>query len=144
MDSQNILGALSLLGIGTAVGTAIGSFFSKRWELSNTVKLQQQDFKSERYRVIILLMYSALDFEREKVKLKKHGRDYDAIDELLEELKAEWHYMILFASDQALKRTKAFIQLPNYQNFCNAATALRKDLWGSKTSIKFDDDLFRS
>jgi hypothetical protein len=139
MDSQTILGALGLLGIGTAVG----SFFTKRWELSNTIKLQQQEFKFGRYKVIILLMYSALDFEKEKDKLKQHHRNFETLDELLDELKAEWHNMILFASDRSLKKTKAFIKSPTYQNFCDAAIALRKDLWGSKTSIKFDDDLFR-
>jgi len=132
---ENILTVLGLLG----VGTIIGSFFTKRWERSNTIKLQQQDFKFSRYKVIILLMYSALDFQKEKHNLKKHNRDFDTIEQLLDELKAEWHNMILFASDHALKTTHEFINSPDSKNFYRAASALRKDLWGSKTSFDFDD-----
>jgi hypothetical protein len=134
MDTENILTILSLLGIGTIVG----SFFTKRWERSNTVKLQQQNFKFERYKVIILLMYSALDFEKEKDKLKKHGRDFHSIEDLLDELKVEWHNMILFSSDHVLKTMQDFIKSPSQKTFYPAADALRKDLFGSKTLIKFD------
>ena len=81
-----------------------------------------------------MLMYSALDFEREKKRLLEHGRDFRSRDELLEELKAEWHNMILFASYEAIREVFLFIQAPNVKFFRTAVIAMRSDLWGGKIS----------
>ncbi|MEM7793185.1 MAG: hypothetical protein AAF579_01870 [Cyanobacteria bacterium P01_C01_bin.118] len=130
MTIENAIAAIGLLGIGGIFGT----YFRILWERKNTTLLQKQEFKEARYKCIILLIYSALDFDKNKVMLRQQGRKFLSREDLMDELKAEWHNMILFASDGALMNTHTFIKNPSYETFRIASLAMRKDLWGGKLS----------
>lgn len=125
---ENVISVLALLGIGGILGT----YFRILWERRNAALLQKQEFKETRYKCIILLMYGAVDFEKQKPMLGQHGRDFETLEELLDELKTEWHNMILFASDDVLRRTHAFIKSPSQEAFRMSAFAMREDLWGGR------------
>jgi gamma-glutamylcysteine synthetase len=66
--------------------------------------------------------------------LQQSGGIFTNLEELKDELKAEWHNMILFASDLALINTHTFIKNPSYGAFQNALLSIRQDLWGEKLS----------
>jgi hypothetical protein len=55
MDSA-ILTAL----ISFVFGTVLGTYLRIRWERSNAAQLQKQEYKTQRYKAIIILMYALL------------------------------------------------------------------------------------
>ncbi|PSN20072.1 hypothetical protein C7271_03930, partial [filamentous cyanobacterium CCP5] len=56
--------------------------------------------------------------------------------------KAEWHNMILFASDGVLIDSHAFICNPSYKAFRKASLSMRQDLWGGKLTSQLKDLAF--
>jgi len=127
---ENAVAAASLLGFGGVIGT----YLRILWERRNSALLQQQEFKETRYKCIIMLMYTCMDFEKRGRGLEQFGRNFRSTDDVINELKAEWHNMILFASDDVLKTVHAFIRAPSAASFKESALAMRKDLWGGKLS----------
>jgi hypothetical protein len=130
MTIENAISAIGLLGVGGIVGT----YFRMLWERRKTALLHQQEFKETRYKCAILLMYAALDFEGEIPLLRQHGRNFDSLAALMDEVRMEWSNMILFASEDVLVAVHAFIQKPSILTFRKAAIAMREDLWGGKIS----------
>lgn len=124
---------LSLVGSGF-LSTVLTHYLQKK----STSDSAKQEFKETRYKCIILLMHACLDFERSNTELSKHGRNFHSLDDLLDEIRAEWHNMILFASDSVLQTTQEFIATPNSKTFYKAALAMRSDLWGGKLSFHFE------
>jgi len=94
------------------MGTAIGNYFQFRWQRRSSELSKKQEFKETRYKCIIMLMYVSLDFEKRGHNLKQFGRSFLVEGEIFEELQTEWHNMILFASDNALKTVHSFIHSP--------------------------------
>jgi len=125
--------------ISFGLGTVLGTYLKIRWERSNSAQLQKQEYKTTRYKAVILLMYSLLDFDKNSSILQKHGRDFAGIDDLVGELKTEWNNMLLYASDDVLKTVQEFINRPIQDNFRIAALAMRRDLWGGKLTLKLGD-----
>lgn len=133
MNIENVSTILGLLGLGGLLGT----YFRILWERKNSALLQKQEFKETRYKCIIILMMSYLDFEKSKSMLHKHGRpEINTLDDLKDELKTEWNNMILFSSDEVLTIMHKFIENPSQGSFQKTAIAMRKDLWGGKISSK--------
>jgi hypothetical protein len=130
MTVENALSVLGLLGIGGILGTWLQIVLERR----NSALLQKQEFKETRYKCIIMLMYTALDYEKRGSGLIKFGRNFSSKDDVLDELQAEWHNAILFALEEALTAIHAFIREPTVKLFKQAALAMRKDLWGGKSS----------
>ncbi|MBI5461226.1 MAG: hypothetical protein HY941_03470 [Gammaproteobacteria bacterium] len=131
---ENTLSALGLLGFGGALGT----YLRIVWERMSSAQLQKQEFKDARYKCIIMLMYTLLDFDKRSKGLEKFGRDFKTQEELIDEIKAEWHNAILFASDEVLENLHAFIKDPSAESFKKSALSMRKDLWGGKLSATLE------
>lgn len=93
-------------------GGFLTEFFRMKWDINKSAQKNKQEFKEQRYKYLILLMYSALNFEKHKNMLQKSGRAHVTIEELLDEIKAEWNNSFLFASDKVLKSVHGFIKYP--------------------------------
>lgn len=138
MNFENVATVLGVLGLGGI----LGNYFRILWERQNTALLQKQEFKETRYKCIIILLLSYLDFEKNKPMLHQHGRPYiKTIEDLKEELQLEWNNMILFASDKVLSTMNEFLKEPTQSNFRKVALAMRKDLWSGKLSSKKLEEL---
>lgn len=130
MNIENVLSVLGLLGVGGLLGTWLQVFLQRK----SSALLQKQEFKETRYKCIIILMYTALDYGKRGSGLAKFGRSFSSEDDVLDELQVEWHNAILFASEDVLREMHAFIREPTVKLFKQAAIAMRKDLWGGKSS----------
>jgi hypothetical protein len=84
MNIETALSALGLLGIGGALGT----YLRIVWERRNSALLQKQEFKETRYKCVIMLMYTALDFEKRGNGLKQFGRNFHSHEDVIDELAA--------------------------------------------------------
>lgn len=131
----DILLGIWLLGLGGILGTYVNKFRDGR----NDLRIRMQEFKEMRYNYVILMMYAALDFEKNINGLKEYGRDFTSFEELIDELKAEWHSMLLFASDDVLREIQVFIKDVNRDNFYRASAAMRNDFREDKVSFKIED-----
>ena len=131
---------LTGLGIGSAL-TALAQHFLKRRE--NALDSQRQDLE-KRYRVVILLMYAAFDFESNKTSLKVHRPDIKSREDVLEDLKAEWFNMLLFASEKTHRALHSFIQDQTLNNLKRTALAMRQDLGRGKLGKSIYDLEFKT
>jgi len=133
MSYESILNVL----IPLFVGGFVVHYVHVLWERKSSQLLKKEEFKETRYKCIIILMLSLLDFEKNRQMLHLHGRDYiNNREDLIYELKLEFNNMILFASEEVLKTTINFIKKPSQHNLYNVAIGMRKDLWGGKISLE--------
>lgn len=95
-----------------------------------TQQRPKRDFKENPYKCLVILIYSCLALDHQRHNLEKAGRHFDSREQLLDELKAEWHNMLLLAPDDTVKAVHWFIQEPTPAAFKSAAVAMGKDLWG--------------
>ena len=130
---ENLTTILLSLGLGGLLGTYLRMW----WERRNSALLQKQEFKETRYKCIVILSLSLLDFEKNKYLLHQNNRDYiETPEDFISELKIELNNMILFASEEVLFSMSEFIKSPTIENYRKMAIAMRKDLWGGKISSK--------
>ncbi|UPK72853.1 hypothetical protein [Chitinophaga filiformis] len=131
MIYQNIISALGLIGLGAILKSIIDSLLKAK-ELQ---RQKQNDFKEVRYKAVILLMHGMLDFEKSRPEFEKHGRQFNTITDLLEEIKIERNNMILYASDKVILAITEFINQSTEENYFRVAFAMRKDLYGLNTRL---------
>src|SRR5260370_40126232 len=132
MDAGLITGLIAGLRIGS-VSTAWIQYLLKRREAA--YQSHRKDLEA-RYRVVILLMYAAFDFEGNKTALRINRPDLTNQKSVLDELTAEWYNMMLFASEETLRSLRTFIENPDKNNLRSTASAMRKDLGRGNVSIE--------
>ena len=130
--SSLITGFVTGLGIGT-VGTALVQHSLERRKVAH--ESQRKDLEA-RYRVVILLMYAAIDFRGNQASLRINRPDLKTKQAVLDELRAEWVNMILFASSSALASLQAFIEKPSHATMVASAKAMRNDLGRGSVDVK--------
>src|SRR5437667_11909016 len=104
-----ITGLIAGLGMGS-VSTAWIQYLIKRRDTA--YQSHRKDLEA-RYRVVILLMYAAFDFEGNKTALRINRPDLTNQKSVLDELRAEWYNMMLFASGKTPKSLRTFIENPD-------------------------------
>ena len=135
MATSEIIEVIGLIGIGGLLKSIIDFFIDNR-KLRTEARHQ---FKETRYKAILLLLYALMYYDKEQDQLKKHRPDIKSKDDLINEIRAEWTNMILFASDNVITTTQNFILEPNLTNFNKTLLAMRKSLYGLRTKLKFND-----
>lgn len=126
--------AISLL-TAIGLGSILGAFFQSRFEQQKQVKEQEHDLKHRRYSAILILLLTKLDPKKGLVKTRAIRPDLQNLADIEKEIETEFLNSILFASDDVIRALADFIQNPNHSSYIKVATAMRKDLWGKKTSI---------
>ncbi len=125
-----ILGVLGLVGIGSIITTVM----TKQKELAFKVL----ENKEKRYKSCLL--YMDVYFEPQNIKyLSSRQSDINSSKDVIEYLKAEYHEMILYASKDVVLKVKAFIEMPNKENFLETILAMRKDLWANKKDFELNE-----
>jgi hypothetical protein len=131
MDVNLITGLIAGPGIGSAA-TAWIQYLLRRRETA--FQSHRKDLEA-RYRVVILLIYAAFDFDSNKASFRINRPDLLDKQAVLGELTAECYNMMLFASEETLRSLRSFIQDPDKNNLRKAASAMRKDLGRGNVSI---------
>jgi len=131
MTTQEIISAIGLIGLGGLLKGVLDFFIADRRRKSET----KHQFKETRYKAIILLCYTYVNFEREGTTLIVQRPDINSKERLYNELNAEWINITLYASDKVLLSMKKFLESNNESEFNEMILAMRKDLYGIKTKI---------
>lgn len=117
---------------GLVAGLGIGSVITAQIQHALRIKeaahqSQRRDLEA-RYRVIILLMYAAHDFAGNETVMRIHRPDLKTQTDVLNDLRAEWTNMLLFASKRTLDLLRTFISEPTSKNLTHCAVSMRADL----------------
>ncbi|QMU66058.1 MAG: hypothetical protein GKR88_18450 [Flavobacteriaceae bacterium] len=131
MTIQEIISAIGLIGLGGLLKGLLDFFIADKKRKSET----KHQFKETRYKAIILLCYTYVNFEREGTTIIVQRPDIDSKERLYNELNAEWINMILYASDKVLLSMKNFLESGKESEFNELIISMRKDLYGIKTKI---------
>jgi hypothetical protein len=135
MSLDVVTAIIASLGLGGLVGTILQSFMSNR----NKVFEDAFSKKAERYKAIMILMWTSLDPKSELRHLKFFRSDIQNTETLRRELKLELYNMMLYAGDNVMRSFKQFVKKPNHKNYAKVALEMRKDLYGKRTNIDFDE-----
>ncbi len=134
MTTEIILTIIGTLGLGTV----IGAYFQSNFQHSKDLKMDNHEFKRARYGSILIQMLTILD-PKHLDKVSKIRPDLRNIEDLREELKTELLNAFLYANDDVIKSLSVFNKNPNYENYLNTVSSMRKDLWGKNTKISSKD-----
>lgn len=135
MTLENVLAIVGALGLGALIPKLFDIYSDERKNRSQS----RHEFKQVRYKAIILLMYTYLDFDERNKFLLAHNRNFRTKKDLLEELLTEWTNMTLFASDNVIRAMKAFVKNPSEDSYLTVTLAMRKNLYNVKTSLTISD-----
>ncbi|MFZ0770095.1 MAG: hypothetical protein WCA49_01570 [Candidatus Sulfotelmatobacter sp.] len=129
-----ILSAVVSMLTALGVSGLLVAFFQHRFEHQKEVRGLEHDLKERRYKTINLLMLTLLD-PGDLLQIKEHRPDLRNIDDVMKELRTEMLNSFLFASDDVIRSLTEFIAQPAHNRYIKAAVSMRKDLWGTNTSI---------
>jgi len=139
MDLQNnsitFNSVFGLLGFGSLIAI----FLKAVLDNINKVSEKNLELKEIRYKAIIILMWAYINPKKEIDHLKIYRADIKDQNMLRRELILELYNMLLYAGDVVVKIFKLFIAQPNYENYVKVIIEMRRDLYGKKTKIKFQD-----
>ena len=135
MSADNIIKSIALLISGGAITSIANYFFDSIKNKENS----KNNFKETRYKAIILLCYSLVNYEKEKTMLIINRPDINSIDRLKNELHVEFINMSLFGSDKVVIKMKEFVIHGNKTALIDLALEMRKDLYGIKTKLNHND-----
>ncbi len=80
-------------------------------------------------------MLTQLDPKNGLQRARQFRQDLKDQKDVEKEIETEFLNGVLFASDDVIKGMAEFIRKPTYTSYIKTATAMRRDLWGKKTSI---------
>lgn len=135
MNYEPIISAL----IGGGIVALIQYLLGKKKELYfNLNKINE-----EKYRIILIHMSCALDYENRKYfSIQK---DYEAPDkDYYFNCVREYYYQgLLYSPDSVVLELKKFIENPNKENYIKVAKSMREDLWEKKSKLKYEDIIIK-
>jgi hypothetical protein len=120
------------------VGGVIGAYFQARFQQHTQVGQLEHDLKQKRYLCILILMLTKLNPQVGLPKARPIRPDLKNVEDINSGLEAELLNGFVFASDAVLEALAAFIREPSHRSFAHAATSMRKDLWGKRTTVSED------
>jgi hypothetical protein len=116
------------LGCGTRNWLGHNRAIQHALKLKESAHESQRQALEARYKVVILLMYAAVDFAGNETAMRIHRPDLKDQNDVLADLRAEWTNMLLFASKKTLVLLRAFILDPTGHNLAQCAISMRMDL----------------
>ena len=126
--------AISLL-TAIGIGSILGAFFQSRFEHQKQIREQEHELKHRRYGAILILMLTKLDPKTGLPHTRAFRPDLKDLSDVDKEIETELLNGVLFASDGVIRAMAEFIRNPGYLAYIRTAVAMRKDLWGRKTSV---------
>jgi hypothetical protein len=118
---------ISSLGVGGLLGVFAKSILDRQQLRFSRVF----EYKERRYQAMTILMLTAVNpSEYEWAQLRAQRPGINKIEDLDNELAAEYHNAMIFASDKVLQNLKVFLADKTLANYQAVAYAIRKDLYG--------------
>ncbi|WP_026705776.1 hypothetical protein [Flavobacterium soli] len=131
MTDLSVLTTSILALVSAGIGGYTSYFFASKSKKSDA----KQVTKETRYKAIILMCYALVNYEKEKTMLVINRPDINSIERLKNEIHVEFINMSLYASDNVIISMKHFLIKQDTETLNTLAIAMRKDLYGIRTSL---------
>jgi acyl-CoA hydrolase len=135
MDAQILIPLLTGLGIGSIATSIISGWLDKKKQMDLTLARILED----KYRGLLVFMACALDIEKKRFFTISEQVEQKTSKDYMNQVIEYYYHSTLYSSDQVILSLKDFINSPSQESYIKVAQAMRKDLWGRKTSIDFND-----
>jgi hypothetical protein len=110
------------------------AFFQHRFEHRKQIWGLEHDLKERLYKATNILMLSLLD-PQGSVHIREYRPDLKNANDVVKELRTEMLNSFLFANDDVIRSLTAFIAQPDHDKYIKAAVSMRRDLWGTGSTI---------
>lgn len=135
MDTNNIITLITGLGLGSILTAVVSSFLDKKKETDiNLAKILE-----DKYRGLLVFMACALDIEKKKYFTINEQVNQKTSQDYMNQIVEYYYHSTLYSSDEVILSLKGFINTPSQEAYIKVAQSMRKDLWGRKTKIDFND-----
>ncbi|MDT8339702.1 MAG: hypothetical protein RQ763_10960 [Sulfurimonas sp.] len=135
MDETQIIKTLITAIIGGVVATYLKSLLDKKKELDISLNKITED----KYRSLLVFMACALDINKKRYFSLVEQTENKTSEDYMNQIKEYYYHSILYSSDDVIEKLKAFIESPSKNSYVEVAQAMRKDLWGRKTKLGFNE-----
>lgn len=138
---ESVINIAVMLGVGGVLGSYITHLLGKKAELDRA----SRDFRENKYRSSLVWMRCVIAPERiehfniEGPIIQGSSTSEDIKKYACERLEEFYYNSLLYAPDAVNIAFKTFADCPSENLFVELAIAMRKDLWGKKSNLCFDD-----
>jgi hypothetical protein len=136
MNQQPWINLAAALIAGLGIGSVITALIQHSLKRREVAHQSQREALEARYKVIILLMYAAYDFESNEAPMRINRPDLKSRNDVLENLHAEWINATLFASESTLNALCHFLSDPSFKHLAECAVSMRQDLGRGSLPLK--------
>jgi hypothetical protein len=128
----NLVPLLTAIGLGGL----LGAYFQARFQRRAQIGQHEHELKQKRYLCILILMLTKLNPVVGLAKTRAIRPDLKTTEDIDDELLTELLNGFVYANDDVLRSLAEFIRTPDHQSFVRASVAMRKDLWGKRSSTE--------
>lgn len=132
--TQIVIGFISAF-IGGIIAVYLRAFLEKRKD----IELNFHKITEDKYRSLLVFMACALDINKKRYFTISEQTVNKTAEDYLNHLKEYYYHSILYSSDDVIVSLGKFIKKPSKEAYVEVAKAMRKELWGRKTKLTFDD-----
>lgn len=127
-----VIAAIGTVLTALGIGGGIGAYVQHRLQARRQLGEREHELKQRRYLCIIILMLAKLKPEVGIAKVQRIRPDLPDLQAVDDELETELMNAVVFASDDVLASFATFLKNPTHVAFADAASAMRRDLWGRR------------
>lgn len=131
---------ISIAVIG-ALAAIVSAYLTNLWGRHKETELRMQNLNEEKYRTVLVWMRCLLEpenadqFSFEGKNDLRHYTLEEIKERAVRQLKERYYNSTLYASDEVVVGIKRFLSNPTEENFFRVSSAMRKDLWKTKTKL---------
>ena len=135
MDKTQIIISIISAFIGGIVATYLKAFLEKKID----IELNLNRITEDKYRSLLIFMACVLDINKKRYFTVNEQTEIKTSEDYLNQIKEYYYHSILYAPDNVITSLKKFIKKPSKKAYVVVAKEMRKDLWGRKTKLNFND-----
>ena len=137
MNLQIVIALLTALGLGGLITAVVSHHLGKGKEID----FKKREQKERRYRSALLFMDVYLEPDNIRFFSTRQPPTPPIVSrqDVIENLKAEYHEMLLYSPKEVLVAVKRFILEPTHENFLTAILEMRADVWIGKHDLKIEE-----
>jgi len=133
------MGNFLIGALGGLTGSIILAVVKNYLDKTKAQQLRYKELMEEKYRYILIIMACILNYDNRKLFSLNEQTTPESSETYLLMLKQYYYHNFLYSDDKIILTIKNFIEAPCLENFIKSASSMRKNLWGKKTRLKYEN-----
>jgi len=125
--------------ISAIIGGVIATFLKTFLEKRKDIELSLNRITEDKYRSLLVFMACAIDINKKRFFTLSEQIENKTSEDYLNQIKEYYYHSILYSPDNVILALKEFILNPSKELYVKVAKEMRKDLWGRKTKLDYND-----